>query len=338
MRASWLLWAWLGTVAWGQASGPASSPAPEVPLDATVLTIKGLCPDRQTAAQSGCETTITRAQFEAIAAAIQPTMNSVVKRQLASLYPRLLVMSHEAETEGLDKDPQYQQMMAYARMQILTQALTRRVQEQAAKLEESDLVDYYQKHLELFQLYGLQRLLVPLRKQSPEGDRGKSGEKTPAESAQEQAARQAGESAELTKLAETIRARAAAGEDLLTLQKEAFKAAGVKVESPNTDMGEVRRTSIPAAHLPALDMRVGEVSPVISDAGGHYVYKLEAKKQLTLDQVKDEVRGILISDRMKEAMDRIQHSYTTETNESYFQPAGNEGTGRRARNPDSEKR
>jgi hypothetical protein len=297
-----------------------------------VLTIKGFCPG-QPPVGSACETTVTRAQFEAIAGAIQPTMNSVVKRQLASLYPRLLVMSHEAETEGLDKDPQYQQMMAYARMQILTQALTRKVQEQAGKLEESDIEDYYQKHLQLFQLYTLQRLLVPLRKQSAEGDRGKGAEKSSAETAQEQSARQAAEAAELTKLAEALRARAAAGADLLELQKEAFQAAGVKVNAPNTEMGEVRRTSIPAAHLAALDLKAGEVSQVITDGGGHYIYKLEAKKQLTLAQVKDEVRGTLISDRVKETMDKIQHSYTTETNESYFQNSSGAGGGVGAGHP-----
>ncbi len=343
---SWLLGMLLGSLAWAQAgllpsSSPAprasqadrspvnqdderpQPPAPDVAMDATVLTIKGFCPGQTPAPDSPCQTAITRAQFEALATAIQPNMNPVVKRQLASLYPRLLVMSHEAEVQGLDKEPQYQQMMAYARMQILTQALTRRQQEESAKISEAEISDYYQQHLELFQLYRLQRLFVPLHKQMPVSARdGKGAEEAhTAETPHELSARQLADAEQMTRLGETLRARAAAGEDFVKLQEEAFNAAGVKVASVNTSMGEVRRTSLPASHLAALQLKAGEVSQVISDGAGHYIYKLEAKEQLPLDQVRDEVRGTLISERLRDAMDKIQRSYTTETNDAYFAPA-----------------
>lgn len=344
MQWSWLLCVLLGSLAWGQtapvpSSRPATTlptsqdankdaaeqdtPAPEVPMDATVLTINGFCPGRKPAPDSPCQTAITRAQFEGIAAAIQPAMNTTVKRQLASLYPRLLVMSQEAETQGLDKESQYQQMMAYARMQILTQALTRKLQEQSAQISDSEVTDYYQKNQETFQLYTLQRLFIPMRKQPPDGERDrKGGEKTqPVETPRERSAREGAEAGEMTELAETLRARAAAGEDFVTLQKEAFTVAGIKVESPNTSMGKVRRTSFPATQAAALQLKVGEVSQLITDAGGHAIYKMEAKEQLKLSQVRDEIRGTLINDRLKEAMDKIQNSYTAETNDVYFGPA-----------------
>ncbi len=351
MRRCWCLWVVMGSLAWGQSGAapaskrPASSqaatpaateqdhtqpPAPELPMDATVLTIKGFCPDQKSSAGNACQTAITRAQFEALAASIQPAMNSTVKHQLANLYPRLLVMSHEAETQGLDKQPQYQQMMAYARMQILTQALTRKLQEDSNKIPEADVSDYYQKHLELFQLYGLQRLFVPLHKQASDGAQNKNGDAKPAESPQEQSIRQAAEATEMTKLAESLCARAAAGEDFLKLQKEAFAAAGVKVAAPNTEMDKVRRTSLPAAHVAALDLKVGEISQVITDAAGHYIFRLDTKQQLSLDQVRDEVRGTLTSDRMREAMNKVQNSYTIETNEAYFQVDSGEASRPRA--------
>lgn len=366
MHRSWLLCALLGSLAWGQtptvaassmstartnvqATSQAARPAatehddnqplphsvPEIPMDAIVLTIKGFCPGQESAPGSACETVITRAQFESLASAIQPTMNPVMKRQLASLYPRLLVMSHGAETQGLDKEPHYQQMMAYARMQILMQALTRKLQGESAQVSDAEITDYYQEHLEMFQVYTLQRLLVPLYKQSPEGDRDMKGarKEQPAETREEQAARRTAQAVEMTKLAETLRARAAAGEDFVSLQKEAFTAAGVKVESPNTSMGKVRRSSIPTAHLAVLQLKEGEASQLISDAGGHYIYKLELREQLTLDQVRDEVRGTLISDRLKDAMDKIQNSYTTETNEAYFQNTPHKDADRKVANP-----
>jgi PPIC-type PPIASE domain len=297
-------------------------PAPEIklPMDAVVLTIKGFCPGQQQASGSPCQTEVTRAQFEALASAIQPNMNVVVKRQLASLYPRLLVMSHEAEQRGLDKEPQYQQRMAYSRMQILTQALTGKLQDETAVVSGADIADYYYKHPQQFEVYTLQRLFVPLYKQPPES-RGTSPA-TPAETSQQAVARQAVEAEEMSKLAETLRGRAAAGEDFLTLQKEAFGIAGVKVASPNTSMGKVRRTSIPAAHAAVLQLGVGEVSTLITDSAGHYIYKLEGKEQLPLDKVRDEVRATLSSERLKAALDKIQNSYTAEPNDAYFAPAG----------------
>src|SRR5579864_2708677 len=118
----WLLCAVLGSAAWAQTGAvPAQPPAeqeneppssqlsPQIPMDAAVLTIKGFCPEQKPGSDAACQTVITRAQFEAIAGAIQPTMNPVVKRQLASLLPRLLVMTHAAEVRGLDREPQYEQ-------------------------------------------------------------------------------------------------------------------------------------------------------------------------------------------------------------------------------------
>ena len=48
----------------------------------------------------------------------------------------------------------------------------------------------------------------------------------------------------MSKLAETLRARAAAGEDFAKLQKEAFDAAGMKIESPTVNLPNVRRTGL----------------------------------------------------------------------------------------------
>jgi peptidyl-prolyl cis-trans isomerase C len=296
---------------------PPRQSTPEIPMDAPVLTIKGYCSEKKAGAasspDSSCQTIVTRAQFEALAAAIQPTMNPAVKRQLASLYPRLLVMAHQAESEGLDKEPRYQQMMLYTRMQILSQALTRKLQEESAKLSQAEMEDYYQKNRDMFQVYTLQRLIVPLHKQS--------AATTVSGAAQEA-------DAEMTQLAEKLRGRAAAGEDFIKLQKEAFDAAGITVAAPNTTMSKMRRASIPSAHAAVLELKPGEVSPLLSDSGGHYIYKLDAREQLTLEQVREEVRGTLSEQKTKEALDKIEKSFTAETNEAYFAAPSQEGRGR----------
>jgi hypothetical protein len=70
------------------------------------------------------------------------------------------------------------------------------------------------------------------------------------------------------------------------------------------------------------DLKPGEVSQVISDSGGHYIYKVVSKNAMTLDQAKTEIQGKLQTERMKEEMDKLNNSFKVETNEAYFGPGG----------------
>ncbi len=324
-------------------AAPAAAPAPEVALTAPVLTIKGVCPatapKAKTAApgtkspaaakepdkgSANCETVITRAEFEKMASGLAPNMTPQLKRQLASVYPRLLVMAQEAEKHGLQNSPQYKETMKFARMQILTNQLQRSIQEEADKVPQQDIADYYKKSPEAYEQYSLERLYVPRTKQAAEdaeANEKKDSEKEPEKETEEKekAKQQQGEQ-EMAKLAESLRARVAAGEDFAKLQKEAFTAAGMKVESPTVTMPKVRRTGLPPAHAAVFDLKPGDVSVVLSDSGGHYVYKVVSKEQLPLDQVKEEIRGTLRTQRVRDAMDKVQNSFKTETNEAYFGP------------------
>jgi PPIC-type PPIASE domain len=327
------------------APAPAAAPAPEVAPTAPVLTIKGVCPatapKAKTAApgtkspaaakepaksSANCETVITRAEFEKMASGIAPNLTPQLKRQLASVYPRLLVMSQEAEKHGLQNSPQYKATMKFARMQILTNELQRSIQEEADKVPQQDITDYYKKNPEAYEQYSLERLYVPRTKQAAEEAEAKEKKDSEKESGKEteepEKAKQEQGEQEMSKLAESLRARAAAGEDFAKLQKEAFTAAGMKVESPTVSMPKVRRTGLPPSHAAVFDLKPGEVSEVLSDAGGHSMYKVVSKEPLPLDQVKEEIRGTLRTQRARDAMDKVQNSFKTETNEAYFGPAG----------------
>jgi hypothetical protein len=126
----------------------------------------------------------------------------------------------------------------------------------------------------------------------------------------------------MTKLAETLRARAAAGEDIVKLQKEAFEAAGMKIESPTVNLPNIRRTGLPQGHAAVFDLKPGEVSQVISDSGGHYIYKLNSKDHVSLEQATNEIHNKLQNDRTREMLDKLNNSFKVETNEAYFGPGG----------------
>jgi len=361
MRKSWLLCVFVGSLAWGQAqpgmtAAPAPSvatkapePAAEVPENAVVLTIKGVCPATpkttassktgasKTAAVSAkkpadCKTEITRAQFEKIANGLSPTITPQLKRQLEQALPRFMAMSEAAKAKGLDKTPQFQETLKIAKMQILTTELQRKVQEDADKVPESEIADYYKKNPEAYEQYSLDRLFLPRYKQAEadEKDAAKEPEKLTeeqqkAKEAADKAKQEQGEQ-DLNKLADALRARAAAGEDFVKLQKEAFEASGTKVDSPTVNLPTVRRTGLPPAQAAVFDLKAGEVSQVMSDNGGHYIYKVVSKEVLPLDdKVKAEIHNKLKSEHMKEAMDKYTNSFQAVPNEAYFGPPGSAG-------------
>ena len=116
-----------------------------------------------------------------------------------------------------------------------------------------------------------------------------------------------------------------AGEDFAKLQKEAFDASGTKVDNPTVNLPKVRRTGLPPAHAAVFDLKVSEVSAVISDNGGHYIYKVVSKETLPLEQVKEEIHNKLKNERSKEMMDKYTNSFQAVPNEAYFGPAGPPG-------------
>ncbi len=355
MRKSWLLCVLLGTLAWGQAAPPPQAvPGPaggqpvdtsaSVPPDAPVITVNGVCPaqPKTTAAAKGtaakapatkttaadCKTVITKAQFEELADALSPNVTPQVKRQLAGILPRLIAMSDAAQKQGLDKTPQYATSLKFLKMQVLSGALQRKITKEAADVPEADIEKYYKEHLETYEQFNVERLFVPRTKQADaetKDDEEKEQKLTDEEKKTKEAADKAkAEEAEqaMSKLADDLRARAAKGEDFAKLQKEAFEAAGMKIESPTVALPNIRRGGLPPAHAAVYDLKIGEVSQPISDSGGHYIYKLNGKTQLTLDQAKSDIHTRLQNDRTREMTDKVNNSFKAETSEAYFGPGG----------------
>jgi hypothetical protein len=336
----------------GQAPAAEAKPPAEVAMSEVVLTIKGVCPATATAASktaaagktaattaappsaakkpADCKTELTRAQFEKMASGLSANVTPQLKRQLEQALPRFMAMSEAAKKKGLDKSPQYLETLKIAKMQILTTQLQREVQEEADKVAPEKVDEQYKSHPETYEQFSLDRLFIPRYKQvqAEEKEEEKEPEKLTEEQqkvkeAAEKAKQEKGEQ-ELKALADSLRARAA-GEDFVKLQKEAFEAAGQKVESPTVNLPKVRRTGLPPAHAEVFDLKVGEVSKVISDNGGHYVYKVVSKEVLPLDQVKDEIHNKLKSERLKDMMDKYTNSFTAVPNEAYFGPAAAAG-------------
>jgi hypothetical protein len=341
MRFQCLVWLFLAGLVYGQAAPPptpsliphqgAAPPsdsgpkvqAPEAqvgPADA-VITLTNFCSD---SAQQGdaCKTVITRAEFEKLSDALQPGMSPTVRRQLATAYARMLRMSAAAEKRGLEKDPKFAEKMYFARIQILSQELSSTLQEDANKVSDSDIEEYYKKNEASYEQATLARIFIPRAKTiTPPAVKPEAGAKSapvePPTAEQQKAAQVA-----MDKVAEDIHARAVKGEDPDVLQKEAYAASGLPGNAPTTKMEKQRRTSLPKDHAAVMDLKVGEVSEVFSDANsGHYVYKMISKETLSLDTVKPDIRNVISGQRFRDSMQGFQGN--VDLNDAYFGPPQN---------------
>ena len=356
MGKSWALCVLLGTLGWGQAAptappraqqvqGPAEDTSASVPDTAAVITIKGVCAPSSAAAKTAatksateakrtssadCKTVLTKAQFEKLANSLAPTGNlsPQLKKQLAAQLPTLVAMSTQAKKQHLDQTDRYRETVKFLQMRVLAGELQQKLQKEAADVPDADVQKYYDEHKADFEQFNIDRLFVPRNKQ-PEPELKNENEKNAKPSEEELKAKQAQEKAKadeseqaMTKLADDLRARAAAGEDFAKLQKEAFAAAGMKIESPTVNLANIRRTGLAPSQAAVFDLKPGEVSQVINDTGGHYVYRLNSKSEIPLDQAKSEIHGRLQSERMKDSMEKLNSSFKVETNEAYFGPAG----------------
>lgn len=333
-----------------QAPTAAEDAAAALPANAAVLTIEGICPPTPKAAaakgtaakpasagaktaapktsQADCKTVITKAQFEKLANALAPPKATMQqKKQIAAVLPRAMALSNEAKKEGLDKTAAFDEILKFYKMQILANQLGHKINDEAAKISPQEIEKYYKDHSDAFEQFNLDRIFVPRTKQvglEAREDAEKEAKMTDEEKKAKEAADKAkAEEAEqaMTKLADDLRARAAAGEDTVKLQKEAFEAAGMKIQAPTVNLS-VRRTALSPGHASVFDLKPGEVSQVISDGGGHYIYKLNSKTEMPLEQATNEITGKLKSDRVRERLEKLTNSFHATENEAYFGPGG----------------
>jgi PPIC-type PPIASE domain len=308
---------------------PPPATAANIPPGNPIITIAGLC-DRPGSISSGsissgsissgsissgstsagsisaaCKTIVTKAQFETLVAAVNPQMSPIVKRQLADSYPRMLLFADKAQELGLDHDPSFAEALRFASIQLLTQRLNRYFDEQASKISDSDIEAYYKGNAIKFERGELLRIFVP--KQTGQAKKAVSGD--PSGTAIDSSMRA---------VAEKIRARAAAGEDFQQLQKEAFAAAGIASGSPNVSTGKIAGTALPLSHQKVFELEPGQVSDVIAESSGYYIYKMVSKQMVPLASASSEIRKSITSQRVQDATASLLKTIKPELDPMYF--------------------
>jgi hypothetical protein len=289
--------------------GPVSHTSKRSP-DQPLITIVGLCdnPEDKVAA-SGCKTVITQSQFEDVISALDPGMRVHARREFALHYAEVLVMAWKAEQMGLDHGAAFEERMKLARVQILSQSLTKAVREQVAQIPNKDVEDFYHKNTARFEKAELDRIYIPKTRQTPTAcDKLTDEEKQSCSQESEQT---------MKKEVERLRERAIAGEEFVALQADAYRIAGINSAAPGTNMS-VRRISLPPDQVSVMDLSPGEVSPVIEDPNGYFIYRVKAKAMVPLDEASNEIKEALRTQRMQDEMHSILDSATSTIDEHYF--------------------
>ncbi|HLV85890.1 MAG TPA: peptidyl-prolyl cis-trans isomerase [Candidatus Sulfotelmatobacter sp.] len=329
VRVAWVCLV-IGTLAWGQSTKsiqatraqnaalsddgaqPKPTGAPNVAPDAAVITINGLCddPSKDKGTTSSCKVVFTRAQFEAFADLIQPNMPLERRRQLAGSYADMLILAAKAREMGLDQGARFDELLMLKRLSLLGELLKQTLQEKAAKVSDKDISDYYQQNISAYEEAQLQRVYIPLAQQL----------EPPKEklTAAETEKRLEDSKAAMRKEAEELDVRAFAGEDFAKLQEEAYQFAKIKTALPPSRVETYHRRDLSPAQVIAMNLKTGEISPVINDANGYFIYKAGEKHVEPLDKVRTQISSALRAQRFQEYLKAAQESATPVLNDDYF--------------------
>lgn len=286
----------------GATANAAAENAPEavVPLSDAVITVPGIC-DHQAAA-GPCATVITREQFEnllnGLTASGQP-LRADQRKALAEAYVNFVAYAAAARKEGIEGSPQFREFMMYQQLRILAGMYKHVLEEKYKTPAPEDIKAYYDRHRADFEEVNVRRLMVP--KNNP-GAKDQEGYKRKA-----------------VQLAQDMQVRAAKGEDLEDLQKEAYQSLGLSISPPAAEIGRRRRASfLPEEAEEIFSLRPGDASKLETEISSYVVYRVESKKTLPVDQVKNEIAQLLFKERMNGAIKAITEDLHPQLNPKYF--------------------
>jgi len=288
---------------------PASAAA--IPPTAPVITIAGFCPDAPAGTDKkspDCKTVVTKAAFEKLIDTLNPKMPPQARQSVAGDYAKMLVFANEAKKKGLEDTPRFKELVHFITMQVAAQELIRNLQEQA-KPSPAEVEKYYKDHAASYEEVSLKRIFIP--RNSPNA---KPTDPKPTDD-------------ELKKEGDKARAELAAGDDFDKIEKGIYDSKGYKTPPPPTTIPNWRKDAVPPAQASLFDLKEGEVSPVMVEPAGAYIYKVIEKKTIPLDTVKMEIESKLGSEQMRAKMEELTSSVKPELNEAYFRGFSSSGPG-----------
>jgi hypothetical protein len=286
----------------------------EVPPNQPVISIRGLCPAQKDIATNTkvpstaeCTMSITKEQFDNLVKAFnsnnQPTTQAQ-RRGLAEKYVELLVISEAAESAGVENTPTFAEVMRVLRLKTLGDLYLNQLAEQYRNPPEQEIEAYYQANQQKYEAAKLSRIYLPKNDPDPTA--------TPEQKQDFEK--------KLQPLSDDIQARAAKGEDMAKLQKDAYTSLGITAAPPTTDLSLARHGMFP----PKLDQEIfshkaGEVFRS-DDASGYMIYRIDSRQTSPLESVKAEISQQLFRQKMEAKTKELNAPVHAEYDDKYFGP------------------
>jgi hypothetical protein len=318
-----------GTFAFAQAAGAPATQAPgglgspqassppqlfnpdNVPSDAPVVTVHGVCPDKtDSAKKDSCQVVITKEQFKTMLAGMSVTSQittPAAMRTFAESYSQLLAMANAGEKAGAESDPHFQELLRIARLRALAEAYRHSLDEKYGNPSQQEIDAYYQENISKYDSFKVERIIIP----SINPGRSPAG--------------RAEYEKKFHQLADDIRERAARGEETQKLQDEAYKALNLP-SPPRADLGMKRRGSLPAAiEKDILALKPGEVTKLEAEGSGLNIYKLRSRDTIPVEFVKAEIVRDLHQKNMERAIKAVTGGVHSDFNDQFFGPPSGRG-------------
>ena len=311
------------------AAAPTASPTPqatppsllkrdekpaELPPDTPVISVQGLCPAETSPAISNtvpstkdCAITVTKRQFDNLVKSFNTNNQAVTpaqRRSLGQKYVELLVFSEAAKAAGVENTPTYVEVMRVLRLKTLGDLYLNQLAEQYRNPSQQEIEAYYQANQQKFEGVKLSRIYIPANDPDPQAT---------AEKKQEFQKK-------VQQVVDDIQARAAKGEEMTKLQKDAYAALGITAVPPNTDLSLARHGTFP----PKIDQEIfshkaGEAFRS-DDGTGHMIYRVESMQNSPLESVKAEITQQIYRQKMDAKTKELNAPVHAEYDEKYFGP------------------
>lgn len=285
---------------WGQVPNVDPSKgkaAGTVSLTEPVLTIHGACEKEEKA----CATVVTRQEFDELMEVVAPgaKSNPGARQNAARTYAELLAFETAARKAGVLDSREFQETLLLLRLRTLADFYRRNLEKEYGAPSQEEIEDYYHREIRGFEEAKLRRIVLPKNNfaASNKEEFEKKG----------------------LRVANELRERAAKGEDLDQLQREAFAQLAFTGQPPATDVGSRRRTSLlPEVAEEIFALNPGQVSQVEKEPYSFVIYKVEARRTLPLEMVRDEISREISKRKLEDALKLVTGSVHSDLNEKYF--------------------
>jgi len=265
------------------------------PASDPVLSVRGICQEPQESARStgDCTVTVSRQDFDALMSILSPSghITPEMKRHVAESYAEMLALANAARDLKLDDSPRYRATVRWLESKMLADMLRRHLEQESRSVPEAEIEAYYREEPSRFEEVRIRRLVLP----------------------KSELARQ---------MAVTLRDRAARGEDMEHLQKEAYQALSESASPPTTDVGTRRKANLPSGVSDEIFfLQPGEVSQVENETYSLVIYKVEAKSRVPLERARNEIITEIAQKKVQQAIQTLTEQVRVERNQEYFGPA-----------------